>query len=274
MYRIASTFPRARRSAHRGFTLLELVVVIGILITLAGLLVPILPNLLARSGYASGATNTGDLTKQILTYRALNGSFPDGYDVLTSGTSLAPTVLLGTPPTGFTVGPLADNGFASLAAAGIGRVYSMDTTAGHATYFSPANSTSAAIDATTNFLQVGTATLQSIFGQGISTAATSRYVVLGVGNSCTLVGARKGGVQEAPIRVAFTDSTGRPLTDASGNPLDPTRAYARFVAVFKVDTTGAKPAVLVCSAALDPAAGLLTTDRFVNSYYTDLAGSK
>ncbi len=274
MYCLTSMLCRRSRRASHGFTLLELVVVIGILVILAGLLVPILPNLLARAGYANGATNTGDLTKQILTYRALNGSFPDGYDVLTDDGNLASTVLLGTLPTGFSVAPLDDNGYASLAAAGITEVYSMDTTSGHATYFSPANSTATTIDATTNFLQVDTATLQTIFGQGISTASTWKYIVLGVGNSCTLVGARKGGVQETPVRAAFTDSTGRPMTDANGNPLDPTRAYARFVAVFKVDTNGTKPASLVCSAALDPTVGLLTTDRFVASYYTDVSASK
>ena len=263
------------RPSRRGLTLLELVVVIGILVTLAGLLVPLLPNLMARASYANGATNIGELTKGILTYRTLNGSFPDGYDVLTASGSYASTLPWTALPSGFTVGALsAAGGVTSLNAAGIKTVYGMDTTTGHATFFSPANSTAAAIDATTAFLQVSATALKGILGQGVGAAANYTYVVLGVGGNCSLVGARKGGIQEAPVRGAMVDANGNPITDSNGNSLDPTRGYARFVAVYRVDTNGVKPAALVCCGELDPTSGLLTTDRILGSYYTDLTGSK
>jgi prepilin-type N-terminal cleavage/methylation domain-containing protein len=277
MFRLLSPQRRRSRPGRQGFTLLELIVVIGILITLAGILVPILPNLLARSSYAVGATNTGELTKEIFTYRTLNGTFPDGYDVLANadGSGLATTVINGTLPTGFTVGPLTGaGGVTSLNLAGIKNVYSMDTTAGHATFFTSANSTSSPIASTTNFLQIAPATLQTMFGQGVSAASGVAYVALGIGNNCTLVGARKGGVQEAPLRGVLVDANGNPLTTSANAPEDPTNAYARFVAIFKVDANGVKPASLVCCAALDPTAGILTTDQFVNEYYKNQTGSQ
>ena len=276
---------RIVRPARQGFTILELVVVIGILATLAGILVPILPNLLARSSYATAATNTGELTKELFTYRSLNGTFPDGYDVLTSGSTTAPTVVALPASAGFTVAPLAGAGATSLNNAGIKTLYDMDTDTGHATFFFSSSGGAWSTSSTSsvsgaNVLQISGSNLQTLLGQGISTASNYTYVVLGIGNNCTLVGARTGGVQEAPLRSVLVNGNGNALTTSAltngtgTTTLSPSNAYCRFVAIYKVDTNGIKPASLVCCAGLDPTAGLVFTDQLLNGYYANVKNSE
>ncbi len=77
--------PAARRS---GLTLMELVVVLVILVALAGILVPILPSMIERAHRSTQATNTSEVTKAIQLYQSLNGTYPDGYDLMTDGSNL------------------------------------------------------------------------------------------------------------------------------------------------------------------------------------------
>ena len=66
----------ARRS-RKGLTLLELVVVMGVLVAIAGLLVPLLPNLIATANNATGAVNVAELTKECRpTRRSIPRSIP------------------------------------------------------------------------------------------------------------------------------------------------------------------------------------------------------
>jgi prepilin-type N-terminal cleavage/methylation domain-containing protein len=85
----------ACRRAPAGLTLLELVVVMAILAGLAGLLVPVMGNVLNQGRYANGATNSGELAKLLETYRAANGVYPIDMDSLlvSGGTGSAPTGL-------------------------------------------------------------------------------------------------------------------------------------------------------------------------------------
>lgn len=64
------TLYRARR---RGLTLLELVVVVAILAALAGILVPLLGNLLFSAHTASGVTNIVEVEKLVQTYASIPG---------------------------------------------------------------------------------------------------------------------------------------------------------------------------------------------------------
>ena len=55
----------------------------GILVAIAGILVPLLPNLLATANNATGAVNVTELNKEVQTYAAVNSQkYPDGYDSL------------------------------------------------------------------------------------------------------------------------------------------------------------------------------------------------
>jgi len=70
-----------------GFTLLELVIVMFILMALAAIMVPLFPSMVERSHRASQATNESEITKAVQMYQGLNGNLPDGWDLLTDGTT-------------------------------------------------------------------------------------------------------------------------------------------------------------------------------------------
>ncbi len=76
--------PQKRRNA--GFTLLELVVVMAVLVALASILVPLLPEYLGKANQSAAATNMGELEKAIMTFRSTYSRNPNHFDsMLTEG---------------------------------------------------------------------------------------------------------------------------------------------------------------------------------------------
>jgi len=71
-----------------GFTLLELVVVMFILMALAAIIVPLFPSMVERAHRSSQATNESEITKAVQLFQGLYGNYPDGYDLLTDGTAM------------------------------------------------------------------------------------------------------------------------------------------------------------------------------------------
>jgi type II secretory pathway pseudopilin PulG len=71
-----------------GLTLMELVVVMVILMALAAIVLPLFPSMIERAHRASQGTNDSEITKAIQMYQSLNGVYPDGYDLLTDGTTM------------------------------------------------------------------------------------------------------------------------------------------------------------------------------------------
>ena len=65
-----------------GFTLIELVVVLLILAALAGVLVPVLQNMVQKSHGSSGAANHEEIAKSIQLHEAQTGLQPNDYDSL------------------------------------------------------------------------------------------------------------------------------------------------------------------------------------------------
>jgi len=116
------------RASRRGLTLLEMVVVIAILIVLAGVLVPLMPNLQFDAHCANGATNNVELGKALETYRVIQGKYPDGYELMlsSSGAPNAYQFFANSAGTGFNANSgcaahsLSAVDVASLAAASIG----------------------------------------------------------------------------------------------------------------------------------------------------------
>src|SRR5207245_6349560 len=98
-------FPIRKSPARRGLTLMELVIVLVILVALAGIVIPLLPNMLTRAHTASAATNMQEVIKLIATYAQLTFAYPDGWDSLTDGANIVSYVPTTTNPAVLTTQP-------------------------------------------------------------------------------------------------------------------------------------------------------------------------
>lgn len=210
----------------RGFTLMELLVVLGILALLATILIPKLSTLEERSRSAVQAYSTADVARQLEIFNALNRKYPDGFDTLLAapaGTTLYSKLApeLKTPNTVLTTVTLTDAQIQSLSLAGVGHAFLHDTAAATV----PNNSgndrrhfgtgtghdgtaninTFAAVDKTTT--SEGFSILVNDFGLNPNrnfpdTSSTpyprinaNEYIVFGLGNKSTFVQSQ---VMEAP----------------------------------------------------------------------------
>jgi type II secretory pathway pseudopilin PulG len=86
---VATWFKSRPRRCARGFSLLELVVVIGIIMALAGILTLTLPDLLNSANQSSTFTNIKLCDDMIQSWASINsGRYPTGWDSLVNGSSL------------------------------------------------------------------------------------------------------------------------------------------------------------------------------------------
>jgi prepilin-type N-terminal cleavage/methylation domain-containing protein len=78
---------RSLAAPRRGFTLLELIIVLAVLAALAALVVPILGWVRDQSKYATAAAGAAEALNNLEIYKAANGKYPDRFDSLvdTSG---------------------------------------------------------------------------------------------------------------------------------------------------------------------------------------------
>ncbi|MCE0498545.1 MAG: hypothetical protein LV481_11425, partial [Methylacidiphilales bacterium] len=72
--------PTTKRITRPALTLMELLVVMTILIALAGIVVPMLPNLLTKAHDSTVTTNISELQKMISGFFASNLAYPDQFD--------------------------------------------------------------------------------------------------------------------------------------------------------------------------------------------------
>jgi len=134
---------RIRQHAKKkGFTLLELVVVIGILAILTGLLLPKFDVFKLKANKAVAASNMTDISRIIQTYYVQNSVYPDNWDSLLAGTALWSAAtstdvglepqLTGSPgsanPTKLITTTLDDGDARSLQRIGINNVYDLTGT--------------------------------------------------------------------------------------------------------------------------------------------------
>jgi prepilin-type N-terminal cleavage/methylation domain-containing protein len=134
------------RALRDGLTLMELVVVLGVLALLAGLVVPKLADFADRSRSATQAYSTSDVSRQIEMYYGMNRKYPDGWDLLTQSsdptslfanmnalltTSITTTDGGGTPTTAgpiLTTATLSSEQISALSNVGIGHAFLHDAT--------------------------------------------------------------------------------------------------------------------------------------------------
>lgn len=209
----------ARTNNRDGFTLVELIVVLMILVGLAAVLIPAVTDMVARTNSSTSSSNISEVSNSIQRYETQYLSYPNDLDGLV--TDLTGTAL-GSLSTGLTAAiddvTLTALTRAPLTAAGISTIGVH--TVGDNT-FDPATST-ALTD--TTVLKGLTAAAQVAIG--IETTGTlGKYVVFGIG--------------------AVADLNGKTNIDApvyfpENGTLNPQVVYGRFIAVFQI-TDGTNP---------------------------------
>lgn len=269
------------RDARRGLTLLELVVVLTVLAAVAGILVPMLPNLLRKAHKSVDATQSGELAKALQMYQAQFTSYPDNFDLLTDGTTF-PAYL---PSDGGAFGgfveaaSLTTDELKALRRVGIQNVQKLavdrtpsgfhptrnpyagtitsdvvtinsDGTTSPSVKFAVIDPKNSGATSYAAILAANPSFLQTV----INADPTARYVVFGVGPRCSMVGQV---IQDAPM------STPQKKT------FTPDNTYSRVGVIFKVsgkEVERSERARFVAAVALEDDE-LETTEKDVTGFY-------
>lgn len=227
-----------KKSARRGLTLIELVIVIAILTVLGGLVVRTLPNMLKRTHLSKCSDTISALNKTWGESYALNTKYPDRYDSLlaTDGsafTKLTPGLTALVTPTSLTTAETT-----ALSAIGVRNVVDLNATAVDVTYDSaPLGAARRSLASGGQVAQLtapGSASGSTPIAvawnanplklrRHLETTDTVKYLVFGVGPNCTAIGAGKL-LQEAPVHFGADDT------------INPTNVYQRYLTVFSLAT--------------------------------------
>lgn len=204
----------------KGFTLIELTVVLMILIALAGILVPQLSGYVGRSHAASTSSNITEINKsmQLFQVKYLQG-WPDRYDSLLTPLGAVPTYV-GLDSASFVPGNIVAQVQAdSFNDAGITAAFE------HVAILPPGSSATfnSVLSSSKNLAATGTgvmvvmsdAAALATFGSGLD-SGNEKYVVLGLGQNCTAVGKI---MADAPLHF---------------DQADPAVLYSRFLVVFAI----------------------------------------
>ncbi len=232
---------QARRFNQQGLTLIELLVVLMILIALAGILIPQLPNMLLRAHAASGATSIKETNKAIQHFEQLYFKTPSGFDNLATTAAVLPDYLPtdggGVAGGSITAGALNAGEIAALVAAGITEVAQLQPTtvllAGESPTFNPYDAGSIA---TPGYAAIAAeAVVETLVRSDIGVG--DRYVIFGIGNRSEMLGK------------SMSDAGSDFIDGATGNAGD---SYRRFGAIYKIanDTVALDTAVFVGTVAI------------------------
>ena len=204
---------RNRRS-RKGFTLIELIVVLFILVGLAALIIPTVSGMVGRTTASTSASSIGNVANAIQRYEAQFMQYPDNFDSLktsfATGTelnTLDAALVAATEEVTLTLAKRAP-----LIAAGITSVGLHATDDGSYAFATPTTLTATAI------LRGPTVATQEALGLE-KTGAAGKYIVLGVGS--------------------ITDMKGRtiiepPAAFPSDGSINPVLKYRRFIAIFQI----------------------------------------
>lgn len=228
----------ARRTNNKGLTLIELLVVLVILIALAGILIPQLPNMLTRSHAAAASTNIPEANKRIQEFEQIYFKQPAGYDNLASNGALVDylpgtTGLTATALTAGTANALVNAGITTLS----GLVEDSATLAGDSATFDSYDPTyDITVSGSTDEVAFATeATVEALLRP--DAGANDAYVALGIGQKSELIGRT---TNEAPYH--FGEGAGSAPQDV----------YSRYLAIYKVadDGTALDKAIFIGVLAL------------------------
>ena len=206
-------------SRRVGFTLVELIVVLMILVGLAAILIPAVTDMVARTNASTSVSNISEVANSIQRYETQFLSYPDNLDSLMTDLTGTDLDTLSAGLTAVTADvTLAAGTRVPLTAAGITNVGVH--TVGDNTFQLP--TTTALTD--TTVLKGLTAAAQQTLGLE-TTGVADKYVLFGVG--------------------ALSDLNGNTNIDApvyfpENGTLNPDTVYGRFIAVFQI-TDGTNP---------------------------------
>lgn len=246
-----------RAQSAQGFTLLELVVVVAVLVILAGLLLPKFDLFKLKANKGVAASNMTDVSRIIQTFYAQNSVYPDRWDSLLDVSGGTPALwvpgapgtdvgldpqLVGGPPAAsphkLTTTQLTDLEVRSLTRIGIANVCDLDAAPGAPNQ--SFNTGRAIIEdgyvATLNNTGVNAdddakAIVQHIYPEdGGAVPAGKKLVALGFGSHSSAIGEL---VQEIPF-YANTDQT---------------QYYSRFLAIFQVSSSGSRAQLMAVVGA-------------------------
>jgi type II secretory pathway pseudopilin PulG len=210
-------------------TLLELIVVMAILVAIAAILIPLLPEYLGKSNQSAAATNMNELEKAIQTFRATYSRQPNYFDSLLApgGTTLSrllPSNASGVAGGALTTFALTSGPQSRLSREGITTVYDILDSAPnpvgdfHAT-LNPYGTAPTTRTLSSGQTVVVLATPTSI--PGLILDPTHKYAVFGIGKYCNLCGP-DGIVKEAPVYGQHAQEN------------TPSESYQRFAAVYDI----------------------------------------
>lgn len=223
---------RIHKMVRRGLTLMELVVVMLILAAIAGIVLPLLPNMITRAHTSTSATNLSELAKAIQTHQATYNAYPSKLDSLMTDSSTLAGYVPAAASGELTTLALDDDTYEALEHAGIEQVANLvvSSTGDWSPTFYPYG-TNANLDATYTTLTSGI-NVASITGTAavreFSTPFNASYAVFGLGSRSTMQGKT---MAEAPVH--YSDHADEA----------PNAAYARYGIVFQLTggTTGTQP---------------------------------
>lgn len=214
------TASQKRRYNQLGLTLIELLVVLVILIALAGILIPQLPNMLTRTHAAAGGTNIPEVNKRIQEFEQIYFKQPALLDNLVADGEATLVDYLPGGNAGGEIAPvvLTAGQADALVNAGIGNLAALLDTAPTNATFNPYDGNTNIVPATA--VSVGSVTLAAVQRTLRPNAvAGDVFVAFGVGQRSELIGRT---TNEAPYH--FGEGPGE----------NPAEVYARFIAVYKV----------------------------------------
>ncbi|MEM9015803.1 MAG: prepilin-type N-terminal cleavage/methylation domain-containing protein [Verrucomicrobiota bacterium] len=243
-------------SKQRGLTLIELLVVLIIITGIAGIVLPIMPQVDRRTKGSTGGGNMREVVKAIEMHRGANGSYPDEWDSLIDSNDItAATLDIVTQAVGSGNGPAI---VTALTAAGITTAYEHDdfTDDDVSQTFDGLTNTSGLVnELSTNVAILDQDGIDSLGLEdtGTGTEDTLAYVAFGLGRENTMIGDT---IVDAPIR----------FFEGADNPIN---SYGRWIVVFAVPVDTNEPLRLASIAGIRNNA-LESVDAHIERFYQSL----